>query len=185
MALAFTCAARAAEATGAAASGDPWLLWKWVNFALLAAGLGYLISKTAGTYFRSRTESIQKGIAEAAKLKREAEAQAAEIERRIAGLSREVDQLREEASREFAAESDRVAKSTEEALRRIEEHAAQEIESLAKTERLHLKSYAAGLALDLAAEQVRAGLDDAASARLVDGFQAELAALPASERSAK
>ena len=51
--------------------------WKWANFALLAGGLGYLISKHAGPFFRSRTEEIQKGIQDAAKVRAEAEARAA------------------------------------------------------------------------------------------------------------
>ena len=44
------------KANPSAESGDPWITWKWINFAILAAGLGYLISKTAPAYFKGRSE---------------------------------------------------------------------------------------------------------------------------------
>ncbi len=61
-------------------SGDKWIVWKWANFAITAAGLGYLISKNLPPFFRSRTVSIQKGISEAQLTKREAEKRVAEME---------------------------------------------------------------------------------------------------------
>ena len=56
--------------------------WKWANFAVLAAGLGYLVAKNAGPFFRSRSEEIQKGIKDAAQVRAEAEARASAIEKR-------------------------------------------------------------------------------------------------------
>ncbi len=34
-----------AGSESSAEAGDPWIVWKWINFAILAAGLGYLISQ--------------------------------------------------------------------------------------------------------------------------------------------
>jgi F-type H+-transporting ATPase subunit b len=161
------------------------LIWQWVNFLILIGGLGYLIAKSAGSYFRSRTDLIRKGIAEAAKMKSEAEAQARAMEQRLAGLGKEVEALKAEAARELGAESDRIAQSTAASLDRIRENTAREIEALAKTARMELKSYAASLALSLAEQQLRDSIDDTANGRLADGFTISLTGRPSCGRSAR
>ncbi len=71
-------------------------LWKWANFLLLAGGIGYLIGKNAGPLFAARTRQIRKDIIEADEARKEAEARAAAVERRLAGLEAEIAALREE-----------------------------------------------------------------------------------------
>jgi len=165
----------AQEAGGQAQDpGDPWLMWKWVNFAILAAGLGYLIVKNAGPFFSSRTASIQKGIAEAAKLKQEAEAKAAEMERKMARLGEAIEQLRATAKSEMAAEGRRIEQETAGALNRIQLQSSQEIEATGKKAAEELRSYAAKLALDLAEQQVRSGMSTEVDHGLVDAFLHDL-----------
>src|SRR5262245_56062363 len=48
--------------------------WKWLNFGILVLVLGYLISKSAPAFFRSRLEAIQRDLDEAGRLRQEAEA---------------------------------------------------------------------------------------------------------------
>ncbi len=166
--------AQAQEAGEKAGGGDPWLAWKWVNFVILAGALGYLISKSAGSFFRSRTAAIREGIDEAARMKREAEERAAAIERKVSGLEKEVERLRGEAKAEFAAEGERIERETAETLRRIQQQAEGEIESLSKAARLELKAYAAGLAVDLAEGQIRAAMDGTRDAALIAAFAGRL-----------
>ena len=65
-------------------SREPSAALKWGNFIVLAAGLGYLIGKSlAPAIYRKRTAEIQKDIAEAQAIKKDAEA------RRVGGCSRE------------------------------------------------------------------------------------------------
>ena len=63
--LLFACAAFAAEEGGAAKHevGDQ-LLQKWINFAILAAGIGFLVVKVGGPAFRSKKQEILDGLAE-------------------------------------------------------------------------------------------------------------------------
>lgn len=163
--------AAAQEAEGA---GDPWLLWKWVNFVILFAVLGYLISKSAGAFFRSRTEVIQKGIAEATKQRKEAEARVAEIAGKIAGLEREVGRLRVNAKAAFAAEGERIERETAQALSRIQSQAEHELAAMAKDARSELRAHTARLALDLAIRQVRETLTAVDDRALIDGFVHDL-----------
>src|SRR5260370_38122645 len=80
-----------------AEAGDKFIGWKWANFAILAAGAGYLISKSAPAFFRSRTASIQQGIAAAQQVKRPAHQQAAATAARLAALGADIEKFRIEA----------------------------------------------------------------------------------------
>ena len=75
-------------------SGDALGMWRWVNFAILAAGIGYLLAKNLPTFFSSRTSAIQKEIAEAQRLKQESEQRSAAILRRVSSLSADIEAFR-------------------------------------------------------------------------------------------
>jgi len=151
-----------------------WLPWEWANFLILAGGLGYLIGKNAGGFFRSRTESIRKDIAESGRLREEAEAKAREIEGRLAALGAEIERLRAEAGSVFSAEGERIRQETERHLARLRQQTEREVESMTRAARESLHAYAAELALDLAEERIRARMDAPAQARLLDAFTRQL-----------
>ena len=74
---------------------EPAAGWKWANFVLLVVGLGYLIAKTLPPLFKSRTEEIQKGIAEARAIKQDADKRAADVTARTATLGADIERFRE------------------------------------------------------------------------------------------
>jgi len=154
----------------AAETGDPWIAWKWINFAILVAGLGYLIGKTAPAYFKSRSDDIQRALAEAMREIKDAEAKAADLELRLAGIQTEVENLRNEARTEMAAEGERIRIETERHLKKIQEQAGQEITLMARGARDDLRKYSAGLALDLAEQRIRSRMTPSTQEALVDGF---------------
>jgi F-type H+-transporting ATPase subunit b len=154
--------------------GDPWLGWKWANFAILAVGLGYLISKHAPAFFQQRSKEIQQGIQEATQAKQEAEARAAEIDRRLAGLDSEIEKLRAGARAEIAAEGERIGHETEGRLQRIQTQSAQEIEMMSRGARDELRKYAAQLALDLAQQRIRSRMTKDVDDGLVNAFLQDL-----------
>jgi F-type H+-transporting ATPase subunit b len=165
--------AMAAEAEAEGGGGHE-LLWKWANFGLLAAGLGYLIAKNAPAFFRGRTEEIRRGIEDAQALSRKAEAKAAEIDLRMNNLQSEIDSLRANSRQELAAEGERVKKETAQAVEKLQIHGRQEIESAAKAAKQQLKAYSAELAIELAAQRTRERLTPATHETLVQGFVADL-----------
>ena len=148
--------------------------YRWINFAMLAVGLIYLLAKNLPSFFRSRTEAIQGDIAEAQKLKHEADRKAAEIERRVSGLAADIESFRTESRREMEREGDRIRKETAGHIAKLQEQAQGEIESAAKTAQREIRLFAANLALDMAADRVRARLDDNAEAALVENFIGDL-----------
>ena len=153
---------------------EPAVIWAWINFAILAGLLGYMISKRAPAFFQARSEQIQRGMAEAAKAKREADERMAEMERRIAGLGSEIENLRASMRREMAAEGERIKLETDRHLRRIQEQAEQEIDMMTKTARRQLQLYAAELALKSAEQQLPARITGDVENRLVNWFIQDL-----------
>ena len=173
LALAFLAFAQEGAA-GAAETGDPWLVWKWINFAILAAGLGYLTGKAAPTYFQSRREEIQGALTEAAREIKDAEAKAADLELRLSRIQNEVEHLRQEARSAMAAESDRIRQETEKHLKRIEEQTEQEMTLMTRAAREELRKFSAGLAIELAEQRIRARMSADTEASLVDRFVSDL-----------
>jgi len=148
----------------------PSMTLKWANFAILAAGLAYLIAKNAPAFFASRTAEIKKGLEEGAAMQREANERTAAMEARLKNLETEIAELRAKAKEEIAAEGERVKKETDAALTKIQANAETEIASAGKAERAKLKAYAAGIAIDIAEERLRGELNPSADAGLIRSF---------------
>ena len=158
---------------------DPWLWWKWANFAILAVGIGYMIAKNAPRLYAQRSQEIQGAIEDAAKQKKDAEAQAAAIEQRLAGLQAEIDDVRREARARMAADHDRISRDTELRLKRIHDQAAQEITLMTRGAREELRKYSAQLAIELAQQRIRTRITAEAQNGLVDAFLHDLHHRPA------
>jgi F-type H+-transporting ATPase subunit b len=178
--LAFTLCALPQEPKSAPATqkegeqGDPWIWWKWANFAILAGGLGYLASKHAPAFFTQRSREIEASLLEAAKAKQDADARAASIEKRLAGLDREIESLRQSAHAETVAEGERLRKEAERHLQRIRQQAGQEIELMISAARAELRKYTALLALELAEQRIHSRMTKDVQEELVDGFLQDL-----------
>ena len=154
--------------------GDPRIFYKWANFAILAGILGYGIAKALPPFFNSRSAEIAQGIAEATKLKADAEAKAAQIEQRLSQLGVEIETMRAKAKQEMQVEADRIKRETENHLAKIHENGLADIEAAYKRAKAELKSQAAEQAIDLAEQRIRAGIQNGGG--LVERFISDLAA---------
>ena len=151
-------------------------LWKWVNFGILAALLGWAIAKHAPPFFEGRIAEIQKEINEAKQVRQEAEARANAIEKRLANLDTELASLRADARHEMESESTRIQDETKRMMARSGEQAEQEIASMSKTAETELRREAARLALELAEKKLKARMSPDAESSLADRFVAGLGA---------
>ena len=167
-------AAKSEPGREAEAAGDKWIAWKWANFIILAAGLGYLAAKQLPEFFRSRTEAIRQGISEAQQMRRDAEKSAAEMDARISALGAEIERFRGQAHAEMEQEGARIRQETVKQIQKLQQQAEQEIESASKAARRELKKYAADLALDLAEQRIRTRLDRETETGLVETFLHDL-----------
>ncbi len=148
--------------------------WKWANFLLLVGVLGYIGSKAGKVYFNSRSEEIQKGIADAQRMRAEAESRSAEMEKRLGQLGADIEALRKSAREEAAAEGERIRQETKRELAKVQANARREMDSAILSARKELKNYSADLALDLAKQKLRNQLTPQDQHGLVRGFVREL-----------
>ncbi len=155
-------------------AGDNFSLWKWANFGILAVALGYGMAKGLPPLFRSRTKEIQQGISEAQQMKQDAERRSAEMDARLNALGADIEKFRTQSAAEMQQESERISRETAEQIKKIEQQAAVELESVGKTTRRQLKEYAAELAMGLAEERLRGRMDNATESGLVDDFVRDL-----------
>jgi len=143
-----------------------------INFAILAGALGWVVKKAMPNGFAPRTAEIQKGIEDARKASAEASARLGEIESRLAKLDAEIAEIRTAAEADFSAEEQRIKAAAEQDAKNVIAAAEQEIAAAGRTAQRDLKSFAAGLAVDLAEKKIK--VDDATDQALVRGFAAQL-----------
>ena len=165
------------EASGEAESGSM-KVWEWANFLVLAGGLGYLIGKNAGPAFAARSKKITADIVESEQISKDAEARAADVDRRLANLETEIAALKVEAQKESEAETARHGRQVTAEIDKVRVHSEQEIASAAKAARMELKQYAAELAVELAAQKIRARMNPETQDALVRGFVRNLGSSP-------
>lgn len=162
------------EAAGGHESGDPFLMYKWVNFAILAAGLGYVAVKVGGPALRGQQRAILDQLGAASRRAEAAAAQAAEIDRKVSGLESEIGAIRSKSEAEMASEAQRVEAETAELLAKVDHAAELEIASAEKHARQQIKSAATQLALQLAVDKLRARMTPDSQAALVARFTRRL-----------
>jgi F-type H+-transporting ATPase subunit b len=126
-----------------------------LNFAIVAGVIVWASKKNLPAVFRNRTASIQKSIEEARKASDDANRRLAQVESRLSRLDDEINQMRANSEKEAAAEEERIKAAAAEDARHIIESAEQEIAAATKAARRDLTAYAADLAVDLAAKQIR------------------------------
>lgn len=173
--------ARAAETASEAGGNqekEPSDIWKWANFALLAGGLGYLIARNAPAFFAARSKKIVQDIADAGKLRADAEARAADVHRRLANLESEIAVLHGQSQTQIAAEIERLKVHAAAEIAKIQALAEREIEAAGKAARSDLRRFTARMAIDLAQRKIEARMTPATQDGLVRGFVHDLGVAP-------
>ena len=160
------------------AAGHAGELFKWLNFAIVAGGIGYLVFKAGPQFFRGRAEQIAAAITQAAAVKAAADRQVQEAETRLARLPQEVAELRADAQREAAAESERLRAATGREVAKIAAAGQAEIEAAERVAHLELKAFAARLAVDGAESLLARQLTPTVQESLVKSFVQSLAGRP-------
>jgi len=167
--LVFAGVALAAE-EGSGSEVPNYLLEKWVNFAILAVGLGFIAVKALGPQFRAKKLEILEGMEEGARRAEAAAERAAEVDRKMAGLRADVEAMRAAAQHAMESEAQRIGEETKQRLAKVAHATELEIASAAKAARQELRATAAMLALELARQKVKAAMDEPTQAALVSRF---------------
>jgi F-type H+-transporting ATPase subunit b len=177
----FFCAgltAFAAEEGGSSASENANEIFKWINFAIVAAVLIWLFAKKLPGWFRGNAETISSAIAKATAAKEEAERQVREAEGKLARLEEEIAALRATAQREIGEEGERIRTMAQSDAKKVGIAAQAEIEAAERAARIELKALAASLAVDGAESLLAKQLTPATQETLVDTFVKSLEGRP-------
>lgn len=180
-ALVVLAPAVALAAGGAGHSeGIDWkeLGFAFLNFAIFLGGLIFLLRKPLREFLSHRRATLQDALAEAARLRAEAEARLREVEGRLANLDAERErilaQYRQEGEEEKARLVER-ARQTAEAMRReIQMRIQQEARDL----ELRLRAKVVAEAIALAERLVRAEITAQDRVRYADEYIEKLKAVP-------
>jgi F-type H+-transporting ATPase subunit b len=170
--------ARAAEEGGGNPSAAPTELFKWINFAIVAAVLIWLFGKVLPPIFRARAEKIGATITKATAAKAEADRKLREAEQRLSRLEEEVRGLREQAQREIAAEAERIRALAKSDAEKIGVATKSEIQAAERAARIELKALAAKLAVDGAESLLAKQLTPQTQDALIEGFVKTLQGSP-------
>jgi F-type H+-transporting ATPase subunit b len=152
-------------------------IFKWINFAIVAAALIWFFRKKS-VWFRGNADKITSAISEAAAAKEEAERQVEEAEAKLANLKQEIAALQAAAKREAAEEGERIRALAEGDAKKVGAAAQAEIHAAERAARLELKALAASLAVDGAESLLARQLTPAAQESLVDTFVKSLEGRP-------
>lgn len=148
--------------------------WKWINFGILAGLIGYALYKKGGGFFTARTAEIRRDLDSSAKLKLDAEARYADVERRLAKLDDEIADLKAQARTESEAEGRRIRQETEREIAKIRSQAEQDIASAGTAAQQELRAYAASIAVNLAERRIRERLTPETDSALVGRVAADI-----------
>jgi len=158
----------------AEAEAQPPIEYKWINFAILTAGLGYLIVSKGFPALNERGREIEEALKAAERIKAQAAAEEAAIDRKMAGLKAEIDAFRTSAQQEMTAERERMSGETRSLVAKLQANAESEVVTMTKQAQNALRAQASELALSLARQKVAARINAATDAGLIAGFVSDL-----------
>jgi F-type H+-transporting ATPase subunit b len=149
-------------------------LWKFLNLAILAAGIYYLVQKVFIPALNARREIIRQELTKAQQERDAANEKLAEVEARLAQLDAAIEKLRQEAILEAELERKRIRLATEEEAAKLREQARREIEAAGKAARQQLRRFAAEETVRFAEQLIRRDMRTDDDERLIELEVAEL-----------
>jgi F-type H+-transporting ATPase subunit b len=170
--------AHAAEESGNSTTERMNEIFKWINFAIVAAFLIWLFAKYLPPKFRGNAETISSAITKATAAREEAERLVREAESKLANLKQEIAELQATAKREAAEEGERIRALAQSDAKKVGIAAQAEIEAAERAARQELKALAAALAVDGAETLLAKQLTPAAQESLMDNFVKSLEGRP-------
>ena len=155
---------------------EPSPIYRWINFAILVAGLGFVLRKPLAQFFAERTALIRKGLEDGRSALAAADEKLRVVEQKLQGFEKEMAEFRAAALKEMEEEHARMRQATAHEAERLMESVRVQMDVAGKQARLELRLYAAERAVELAGKVIAGRMDDAREKRLVGQFVETLGA---------
>lgn len=172
----FAIASSGGGEHGAEVTG--WLItdsYRVMNFAVLAAGLFFLLRKPATEFFKSRTTDIEKQLSELNAKKNAAEVALAEYNEKLALLENETDKIVAQYIEQGEASKKRILEEAKKAAVKLEEQAQRNIAYEFGKAKKQLQDEVISQALDKAEEIVKKSISSDDQEKLVDEYLGKVA----------
>ena len=135
-------------------------LFEYINFAILAGAILFALLKYLPKTFRANRENIEHRLLDARSATEEAHQRLAAIEQRLGRLDEEIAAISKQAEKDSVDDEARIKASIEEERRRIVDSVSKDIAAATSAAQRDLKRFAAGLAVDRAAQRLVLTEDD-------------------------
>ena len=145
-----------------------------INFGVLLLIIGWVIRKKGNPALAARRAQVEKELAEAQRLRAEAEARHMATATRLEKLDEEILQIRADMIKAGEAERDRIVAQAEEKAARMRKDTSFFIEQQMKQLRKELTQQAATAAVAAAQELLREGTNEADQDQLAEAYLARL-----------
>jgi F-type H+-transporting ATPase subunit b len=135
-------------------------LFEYLNFAILAGAILFAMFKYLPKTFRANREDIQHRLLDARTATEQANERLAAIEQRLSRLDEEIAAIAKQAEKDSVEDEARIKASIETERQRIVEAVGRDIAAASSAAQRELKRFAAGLAVDRAAQRIALTEDD-------------------------
>lgn len=144
------------------------LLFRIINFAILAGALVYLLRKPLGDYLDAKTEQIRQELAEAVGKREHAEIDRKEAKARLDGLDQEIAEARKKGLADAEAERQRILEAAKVEAAGLAENAKRQLAEELELARRKLTARAAELSVEMARKKIGEQIKDDDRRRLFE-----------------
>ena len=155
---------------------DKWwdLLWRTLNFAVLAIVLAKLLSKPIANGLKSRRQSIREEFEDLEDRKAEADKVYQEYEEKLSSIEQEIDEIIKNAIAQGEAEKERIIEDGKRAAQDMKRQAEMAIQQELAEAKLKLREDVANQAVVLAEELIRKNLQEPDQVKLIEDYLAKV-----------
>jgi F-type H+-transporting ATPase subunit b len=146
------------------------MLARFLNFAILAGALVYLLRSPLATYLAGKAAAVRKDLVDAHALRTTANEQLEQIRQQLQALPGEIETLKARGAQEIAAEEARIVQAAAAERERLLEQTRREIDLQLRIARRQLLADAAELSVGIASERIKRNITDQDQIRLVDRY---------------
>jgi len=150
------------------------LLWRTLNFAVLAIVLAKLLSKPIANGLKGRRQSIREEFEDLEDRKAEADKVYQEYEEKLSSIEQEIDEIIKNAIAQGEAEKERIIEDGKRAAQDMKRQAEMAIQHELAEAKLKLREDVANQAVVLAEELIRKNLQGPDQVKLIEDYLAKV-----------
>ena len=150
------------------------LLWRVLNFAVLAVVLFKVLSKPIANGLRARQQSIKEQFADLEERKAEADTAYQTFEEKLSSIDGEVSDIIQSAIAQGEAEKNRIIEEANRAAEDIKRQAEMAIQHELAEAKLRLREEVANQAVVMAEELIRKNLQETDQVKLIEDYLAKV-----------